>query len=41
MMYITKVVESLAEGRGSSEDDSFCFFDPRARTGEDRMSGQK
>jgi sec1 family domain-containing protein 1 len=41
-LYVTKVVENLAEGRSCSEDDSFCTLDPRGRPGEAvDLKGQK
>lgn len=33
-LYVTKVVESLSEGRSCVEDDSFCALDPRGRQGD-------
>ena len=33
-LYVTKVVENLADGRSCSEDDTFCTLDPRQRQGE-------
>lgn len=32
--YITRVVDSLSEGRACPEDDSFCTLDPRSKAGE-------
>lgn len=32
--YVTRVVDSLSEGRSCPEDDSFCMLDPRAKVGE-------
>jgi sec1 family domain-containing protein 1 len=41
-MYITRVVDSLAEGKSSPEDESFCSLDPRAQPGESvDLRGQK
>jgi len=33
-VYVTKVVDSLAEGRSCPEDDSFLTLDPKVRTNE-------
>ena len=33
-LYVTKVVENLAEGRQCTEDDTFCTLDPRSRQGD-------
>lgn len=41
-LYVTKVVENLAEGRSCTEDDTFCVLDPRTRQGEAAdLKGQK
>lgn len=32
--YATRVVHALAEGRGGPEEESFAYFDPRARDGD-------
>jgi hypothetical protein len=37
--YATRVVHSLAEGRGGPEDESFLTFDPRARDNNGNNSG--
>lgn len=33
-LWITKVVDNLTEGRGTPEDESFVYFDPKLRPGE-------
>lgn len=38
-LYITRVVDNLAEGRACPEDDSFCTLDPRARVGAGAGAG--
>lgn len=32
--YVTRVVDSLSEGRACVEEDTFCLLDPRCRAGE-------
>ena len=32
--YVTRVVDSLSDGRSCPEDDSFCMHDPRIKVGE-------
>lgn len=42
-VYVTRVVELLAEGKACAEDDMFCTLDPRLRAGDSvlELKGQK
>lgn len=39
--YVTRTVDNLAEGRGGVEDETFCYLDPRVRSGSMPVPGQK
>ena len=34
MMYITKIVDNLSDGRIGPEEETFCYLDPKLRPGE-------